>query len=129
MDATQPTSLRIPVEIIAAADEIAKSEERSRAQILVRTLREGLLGGKINGAEAIDEKVAAAGPKVRSAGIKNIQAGGKVGNSGTSEAAQPGGVIVVGEGCPRCGGKIEAFYAKFKCMGCGHVYLAGELGK
>ena len=46
---TKPTSLRIPAEIILAADEIAKNEERSRAQILVRALRDGLLGGVLNG--------------------------------------------------------------------------------
>jgi hypothetical protein len=69
MDATKPTSLRIPEEIIRVADEIAKSEERSRAQILVRTLRDGLLGEGLNG---------------NSAGIKSQTANGGVGNNSDS---------------------------------------------
>jgi hypothetical protein len=42
MDATKPTSLRIPDEIIAFAEEIAKAKEWSRAKVLVRSIECGL---------------------------------------------------------------------------------------
>jgi hypothetical protein len=42
MDATKPTSIRIPEEIILFAEEIAKAKEWSRAKVLVRSIECGL---------------------------------------------------------------------------------------
>jgi hypothetical protein len=42
MDATKPTSIRIPEEIISFAEEIAKAKEWSRAKVLVRSIECGL---------------------------------------------------------------------------------------
>jgi hypothetical protein len=46
MSGTQLFSLRIPSEIMVAVDDRAAEENRSRAQVIIMVLQEGLLGTK-----------------------------------------------------------------------------------
>jgi predicted transcriptional regulator len=106
MDATKPTSLRIPEEIIKVADEIAKSEERSRAQILVRTLRDGLLGGNLSEKrnEGADRGIRAVAAQKKSAGKENsatAEKGGAIKSNGGKVGKKDSGAsgeVAVGAG-------------------------------
>jgi rubredoxin len=129
---SQLIALRMPDELLAWVDRRGESEGLNRSQMIIWLLRGEMGDGS---AKEVDGKAAgrvrAVVQKKQAVGKENSAAAkkGKVGElqGGDFGAASPDtSQIGKREKCGICGGTVEAFYAKFKCTDCGHIYLPGE---
>jgi len=110
MDATKPTSLRIPAEIISAADEIAKLREWSRSQVLVRAIDYGLpLVGErtLKGYQQNHDQAAANLIKA----VRNGKSGGNSGEAGNHSEVDErgvGGGVEESDACAVLTGRVRS---------------------